>query len=225
MRRPGPRPTDDDVVPAADAPDPEPVADDPSDDNARELVGFVLVVEDEPSMARALGGYVREYVAVEYATTVAEARLKVRKPGLLAILLDIGLPGESGLALLGELPCRPRRPPVLVVTGDRERANDVQYWGAEFAIKPVPAENVCAFLERAGVMRWAKLRKTLTRPGGPRLTPRDVEIVLLAGLGLRRTAIAQVLDIEVCTVKTHIHKINGLFGAFRLDTLIASLLA
>lgn len=79
----------------------------------------VLVVEDDVEFAELLrrdleaGGY-----AVEVASTVPEARRRIREGGALDLVLsDVRLPGGSGVELLFGDGDGTKRPPVLMMSG------------------------------------------------------------------------------------------------------------
>ncbi len=77
----------------------------------------ILIVEDEPSlreiMVRTL---VREQYVVEQAADYAAALDKIAAYDYDCILLDIMLPGGSGLRLLGELKQRRSRAGVIIIS-------------------------------------------------------------------------------------------------------------
>jgi CheY-like chemotaxis protein len=80
----------------------------------------VLVVDDEPSIrlmfAAALGGYGFEVVT---AGRVAEGMAVLHRQAVDAVILDVRMPGASGLQLLEYIRFNPewRHLPVLIVTG------------------------------------------------------------------------------------------------------------
>ncbi len=64
----------------------------------------ILVVEDEPELARSIGDYLAdENYLCEFATTYADALNKIEIYDYDCILLDLMLPGGNGLRLLNEL--------------------------------------------------------------------------------------------------------------------------
>ena len=77
----------------------------------------ILIIEDEPSlreiMARTL---VREHYVVEQAADYAAALDKIAAYDYDCILLDIMLPGGSGLRLLEELKTRRNRAGVIIIS-------------------------------------------------------------------------------------------------------------
>jgi DNA-binding NtrC family response regulator len=115
----------------------------------------VLIVEDERSLAIAFAAAVRQSgAASELAPTAAQARRKLREDGPFdAIILDIGLPDESGFAFLESLP-EASRLPVIVVTAHGEIGNTIaarKLGVREFFTKPLDFESFTRAL--AGMLR------------------------------------------------------------------------
>lgn len=105
----------------------------------------VLIVEDEHALALAFAAAVRQSgAASELAPTAAQARKKLRETGPFdAIILDIGLPDENGLAFLESLPAAIRLP-VIVVTAHGEIGNTIaarKLGVREFFTKPLDFES------------------------------------------------------------------------------------
>jgi len=101
----------------------------------------VLIVEDERALAIAFAAAVRQAgAASELAATAAQARRLLREsPSFDALILDIGLPDENGLAYLSGLP-EADRLPTLVVTAHGEIDNTIaarKLGVREFFTKPL----------------------------------------------------------------------------------------
>jgi len=101
----------------------------------------VLIVEDERALAIAFAAAVRQAgAASELAATAARARRLLRdSPPFDALILDIGLPDENGLAFLSGLP-EAERLPTLVVTAHGEINNTIaarKLGVREFFTKPL----------------------------------------------------------------------------------------
>jgi DNA-binding response OmpR family regulator len=110
----------------------------------------ILVVEDETALAASLAKGLRQAAhAVDLAPTLAEARSRLSMERYDAVLLDLGLPDGSGLALAREIRGRGDRVPILVLTardsvGDRVAGLDA---GADdYVVKPFALEEVLARL-------------------------------------------------------------------------------
>jgi DNA-binding response OmpR family regulator len=110
----------------------------------------ILVVEDESALAASLAKGLRQAAhAVDLAPTLAEARSRLAMERYDGVLLDLGLPDGSGLALAREIRGRGDRVPILVLTardsvGDRVAGLDA---GADdYVVKPFALEEVLARL-------------------------------------------------------------------------------
>lgn len=127
----------------------------------RALSGHILVVDDDPTFVHLVTGLLtREGHEVVLAADGEEAMAAIerRQPDL--ILLDIGLPGMSGLEMLSRI--RPRvHAPVIVVSGREEESERVLAFdlGADdYVVKP--------FLSREFAARIrAALRRARAAPG------------------------------------------------------------
>lgn len=84
----------------------------------------VLLVEDDPMLAQALGdALVADGWIVDHAIDHATARIALTDHGYDVVLLDLGLPGGSGLSLLRSLRQRHDVTPVMILTA-RDRLSD-----------------------------------------------------------------------------------------------------
>ena len=123
----------------------------------------ILVVEDESALAASLAKGLRQAAhAVDVAPTLVEARARLAMERYDGVLLDLGLPDGSGLALAREIRGRGDRVPILVLTardsvGDRVAGLDA---GADdYVVKPFALEEVLARL-RALERRAPEFRAT-----------------------------------------------------------------
>lgn len=105
----------------------------------------VLVVDDEPSVRFVLGRTCeRVGVPFEEAGSAEEARSKLRtlgtgRNGIGLVLLDVRLPGDDGLKLLGEIGGRPDSPFVVVMTAEdtmRTAVEAMKRGAADYLGKP-----------------------------------------------------------------------------------------
>lgn len=134
----------------------------------------VLVVEDELRMAALLKrGLAEEGYAVDVATTGTDALWHATEFDYDAVLMDVMLPGMSGIEVCRHLRERKRWVPVLMLTArdaveDRVRGLDV---GADdYLIKPFSFDELSARV-RALIRRGAVERPTELVVGGLRLDP------------------------------------------------------
>jgi FixJ family two-component response regulator len=171
----------------------------------------VHVVEDDASMrtslARLLGG--AGYEVALYAT--AEELLAAAGPALRGcVLLDLRLPGASGLELQERLAERGCAAPVVFLTGHGDVPASVRAMkrgAVDFLQKPVAAEELFAAVASA-LLRDEAARRQLGELGDLRaraatLSERQREVWLRVARGNLNKQIAQDLGIVERTVKLH----------------------
>lgn len=132
----------------------------------------ILLVEDDHMLGRALSAALgQEGWRVVHCTHAASARTALVDHSFVAVLLDLGLPGGSGLEVLAMMRGRYDSTPVLIITArdqlsDRVRGLDA---GADdYIVKPFQRDEMLA-----------RLRAVLRRSSGavtPVLRWRDIEI-------------------------------------------------
>jgi signal transduction histidine kinase/CHASE3 domain sensor protein/DNA-binding NarL/FixJ family response regulator len=163
--------------PAIVAPAPFPDDRDRLDDAARSL----LIVEDDPGFARVLYDLAREleFLGV-VATTAADGLALARQAPPSAIVLDIGLPDRSGLAVLDALKRDPatRHVPVHVVSASDYTQTALEMGAAGYALKPVERERLVDAIKHLEAKFTQKLRRVLIVEDDPVL--RDATARLLA---------------------------------------------
>ena len=110
----------------------------------------ILVVEDESALAASLAKGLRQAAhAVDLATTLAEARARMAMERYDGVLLDLGLPDGSGLALAREIRGRGDRVPILVLTARdsvSDRVAGLDAGADDYVVKPFALEEVLARL-------------------------------------------------------------------------------
>ena len=128
----------------------------------------VLLVEDEPEMAAALGqALARHDMVVDCAADLAAAALMAEEDVHDAIVLDRQLPDGDGLALIAKLRARGTATPVLVLTarGDlADRVAGLDHGADDYLGKPFAFEELLARL-RALLRRPAQVRTDVVRVG------------------------------------------------------------
>jgi len=177
----------------------------------------------------------RDLVFAGQAGTVAEAVTMVddARPDL--VLLDLRLADGHGLDLLAALAGRPRTPRVLIVTAfpDEHVVAEALRLGARgVVLKDAAPETLLAALRRVAAGDLSLPPELATRLVGAlavgegaaartrvaSLTPREREIVVLVGRGLKNRDIAERLEVAEKTVKGHLTNIFHKLGvADRLE--------
>lgn len=186
----------------------------------------ILIVEDDPvqrrGFIRCLAGYHAHGVA-----TAEEAleRLLGDEP-LAAAVIDVGLPGMSGLELLERVrPVRPRLP-VVMLTGhlDRDLINRACRLGAWYLCKPVAASELAQVVGQVQSIELhaprADLSELIVKHG---LSRRESQVLALALEGLRRDVIRTRLGIRETTVKKTVARLLRKCGAASLREIESNL--
>ena len=126
----------------------------------------VLLVEDNPELVPLLTrGLAQGGLAADSAGTVGDARLALAAMQYVAVVLELGLPDEDGLALLREMRRSGDATPVLVLTarnGVTDRVAGLREGADDYLAKPFAMEELVA-----------RLQALMRRPGnllGRRLT-------------------------------------------------------
>jgi DNA-binding NtrC family response regulator len=119
-------------------------------------MGRVLVVDDEPGVRESLRMLLKDAHSVRCAASVDAALEALRREPADLVLLDLVMPGRSGLELLEELGERPEAPRVVVVTATRTVASAVEAMkrgAADYVTKPFDADEIRIKLERLFAQR------------------------------------------------------------------------
>jgi RNA polymerase sigma factor (sigma-70 family) len=171
---------------------------------------LVYVVDDDEAVRDSLGWLLASigYRVATYST--AEQFLEGYKAGAASCLvLDVRMPGVSGLELQQELNRRGETLPVIFITGHGDvpmAVNAVKSGAFHFLEKPFKDAQLVSLIEQA-----AKLGRTPDEERqGPcvaarlaSLTQREREVIDLVVQGLKNRQIADQLGISVKTVEAH----------------------
>ncbi|WP_404712584.1 response regulator [Sphingomonas sp. MMS24-J13] len=100
----------------------------------------LLIVEDSADIAEALiDGFARRAISCDHAATAGDAELMLGAVHYSAAILDLGLPDEDGLKLLGRIRARGEAIPILILTarGDIEqRIAGLNAGADDYLVKP-----------------------------------------------------------------------------------------
>ena len=171
----------------------------------------VFVVDDDPSIRRSLANLLRSVGFRVDSFTTAQEYLEsapVEAPGCL--VLDVRLPGMSGLDLQREI-ARSRKPrPIVFITGhgDVPMAVQAMKGGAiEFLTKPFREQDLLDAIRRAidldSHMRSAQAVLADLETRFESLSPREREVFQRVVAGLPNKQIAAELGLSEATVKVH----------------------
>jgi len=185
------------------------------------VMSEIFIVDDDPSVCAALslvlsggGHHVTSFVEGESFLNAARAHTPS------CVLLDMNLPGCSGLDVLKELNAQQYPAPILVISGhgDIPTAIDAIRNGAlDFIEKPFDAGAVAARV-RDAISGWQSARtegSVLARdfPGRDRLTAREGDVLERIAQGASNKEAGRLLGISPRTVEVHRARIMEKLGA------------
>ncbi|HSE22195.1 MAG TPA: response regulator transcription factor [Pyrinomonadaceae bacterium] len=172
---------------------------------------IVLVIDDDPSMRTAIKELI-EAVGLNCQTfSSGQELLEARLPDIPGcLILDVRLPGLSGLHLQKELADRGNHIPIIFITGHGDIPMSVQAMKAgavEFLTKPFRDQDLLDAIEQATERdRAARRQRIETVELASRhasLTAREREVMQLVVAGLLNKQIAVQLGISEKTVNVH----------------------
>jgi DNA-binding NarL/FixJ family response regulator len=185
----------------------------------------ILIIEDHPLYRQALGNLIKvslPEVDLISANSAEEAiNLLSKKPKKeladCIILLDLSLPGLSGLSAIHLITEASPTSSVIVIsaTDDKLQVSACIGSGAiAFISKSTPPDRITEFLGRL-LREGLEHPELITQAGSEdiaslkpiRLTPRQIEVLLLIFQGKSNKDIAEKLDIIEATAKAHVSAI------------------
>ena len=171
---------------------------------------LVYVVDDDEALRDSVRWLLEStgYRIAAYAS--AERFLAAYKPGCATCLvLDVRMPGLTGLELQQELNRRGETLPIIFITGHGTvpmAVNAVKSGAFNFLEKPFKDAQLLALIEEAGARSAATASPTNPRCAAARLstlTQREREVMDRVIKGLKNRQIADQLRISVKTVEAH----------------------
>jgi FixJ family two-component response regulator len=172
---------------------------------------MIFVVDDDPSVRTGLG---RLLEAAGYAAeTFASAReFLARAPyaGPCCLVLDVRMPGLSGLELQEALATTGRQMSIVFISGHSDVSMSVRAMKAgavDFLAKPFDVEELLTAIQRAvakalqALAEEARVAEIRQRVG--MLTPRETEVFALVVTGMLNKQIAAQLGVGEKMVKLH----------------------
>ena len=173
--------------------------------------GHICIVDDDQSVREALTRLVETLGHPVFPFASAEDFEEHRPAAPCAcLLLDVRLPGLSGIALFERLAQRHPLVPVVFMTGhgDVPLAVEAMKKGAvDFLIKPVDEEVLVAAVQQALAVHTNQaaraLREQAVHRRLERLTPRERDVLREVVTGAQNKQIAARLGIALKTVKIH----------------------
>ncbi|WP_348981592.1 response regulator transcription factor [Azospirillum brasilense] len=184
----------------------------PSDRSAMAVESpFVAIIDDDPSIRESLVSLLRSVGLTALPFASAQEFLQQRLPDAPGCLvLDVRLPGQSGLEFQRELSGTDIRLPVVFITGHGDIPMSVTAMKAgavEFLAKPFRDQDLIDAVH-TGIERDRDRRRALDalcdlRERFRSLTPREREVMQLVAAGQLNKQIAAELQLSEITVKVH----------------------
>ena len=171
----------------------------------------VLVIDDDPDLRASIGRLLRSLdLDARLFASVSDFLNSDLPDGPACLVLDVRLPGQSGLDFQRELAGANRQVPIIFITGHGDIPMSVQAMkgGAiEFLTKPFRDQELLDAIQlglsRDRSRRENEMALTVLKERFASLSPREREIVIQVAQGRLSKQIAGEIGIAEATVKVH----------------------
>jgi FixJ family two-component response regulator len=195
---------------------------------AAKVLPVFFVIDDDALVRAALSSLIRSVgLRVEVFASASEFLAAKRTDGPSCLILDVRLPGMSGLNFQAELAKANIVIPIIFITGHGDIPMSVKAMKAgavEFLTKPFRDQDLLdaikVALERA--RSWIESEKAVSelRANFESLSPRETEVMARVTSGLLNKQIAGELGLSEVTVKVHRGNVMQKMGAKSLADLV-----
>jgi FixJ family two-component response regulator len=197
-------------------------------EHARTDQAIVYVVDDEPSIRNSMKELAESVGLQVHMFATAQEFLRSQRPDVPGCLvLDVRLPGLSGLDFQAELIRADVRIPIVFITGHGDIPMTVRAMKAgavDFLAKPFRDQDlldaVAIAIQRDRERREHENIVADLRAHFASLTPREREIMPLVASGLMSKQIAAQIELSEITVKVHRSHIMKKMGARSVADLV-----
>jgi FixJ family two-component response regulator len=188
----------------------------------------VFVVDDDPGVRQMIARMVRSLgLRVEVYASVGEFLEAYDDSELGCLVLDIRMPGESGLALQDRLVAQGAALPIVFITGHgsiRASVQAMKQGAVDFLEKPFDDQALLDAIHRALASAAERRRSESLRLDAQarpaRLTPREQEVLAQVVAGLANKQIATRLGTTEQTIKVHRGRVMAKMQADSLPELV-----
>ncbi|MFD1695094.1 response regulator transcription factor [Roseibium aestuarii] len=186
----------------------------------------IYIVDDDPAVRDALSVvFGMEGYEVETFSD-GDAFVQSASKGLPAVvLLDVHMPGRSGLDILRALNGEEYPAPIFIISGQGDipmAVEAIRNGAFDFIEKPFTADGVVARVEE-GVAAMSKRKKEEARPtfpGADLLTRREMEVLQEITKGASNKEAGRILGISPRTIEVHRARIMEKLGARNAADLV-----
>jgi RNA polymerase sigma factor (sigma-70 family) len=189
---------------------------------------YVYIVDDDEAMRDSLAWLVESQGFRVRAYASAEEFLRTYEDGLAGCLvLDVRMPGMSGLELYEKLQARHASLPVVFITGHGDvpmAVNALKKGAADFIEKPFNDQDMLKLIEqclaRDRAQHERRCQEQTVADGLAQLTQREREVMDLIIAGKLNKQIADVLGISIKTVEAHRARVMDKMAARSIAELV-----
>jgi two-component system, LuxR family, response regulator FixJ len=198
--------------------------------------GQIYIVDDDAAVRDALAGlFVQEGYEVcgfeDGNSFLAAAR--VRQPA--CVILDVHMPGRSGLDILKELNAENYGAPIFIISGQGDiptAVDAIKHGARDFIEKPFDTETVIGRVRDAIAASGRQHQdggenhmRSTTFPGHELLTPREHEVLSQIASGASNKEAGRQLGISPRTIEVHRARIMEKLGAKNAADLVRIVLS
>jgi len=197
--------------------------------NDQSFTGHIYLIDDDASIRRALTGTLEP---LGYSVSVFEAPDEFLRGAVpispAVILLDMRMPGKSGVEVQAELLANKWRTPIIFISGESLPAQIVRAMkqgAADFLLKPFSMESLLRAID-SGLAKDTEQHAMLLRSLNIQqryalLTPREKEVCREIISGRSNKEIAESSGSAAATIKLHRARVLNKMQAKSLSDLIA----
>ena len=175
------------------------------------LDAMVFVIDDDDSVRKSLGRMLdAAHYSVELFKSASEFLSRPAHPGPSCVIVDVQMPGLTGMDLQRALIEDSREEQLVFITGHGDVpmcAQAMKAGAVDFLPKPFKRKELLGSVERAldrsAEQRRRALEKNHARGLLERLTPREYQVMQLVATGMLNKQVGGELGMAEKTVKTH----------------------
>jgi RNA polymerase sigma factor (sigma-70 family) len=191
-------------------------------------IPMIFVVDDDPSVRKSLERLMKS-VGFKVETFVSAEEFLQRKPysGPSCLVLDVRMPGLSGIDLQKELAQKEISLPIVFITGHGDIPMSVKAMkdgAVDFLPKPFDEKDLLSAIDQAidrdVQSRKQQIEKAIIQRRLDTLTPREYQVLRWLITGMLNKQIAYELGITEKTVKVHRSRVMRKMGIVSVAELV-----